>query len=142
MDDEFNFDLGFMSEEEIEAILRGLEAAHEEAFDELVENIRPDIEADEKAPATLNSLRYRQMQFAYAALRYITKDSDIKVSYKLHEPFRSMGSISVEGRVLKFSNPEWFARVAEFADNTEVYPLAKNAVRLTFTFHGLTKKIK
>ena len=39
---------------------------------------------------------------------------------------------------LDFDNPEWFARAAEFASNTEVYPLAKNRIRLTFTFHGIT----
>ena len=37
------------------------------------------------------------------------------------------------------ANPE---RVAEFANNMEVYPLVKNRVRLTFTFHGLTKPIE
>ena len=53
-----------------------------------------------------------------------------------------MGSISVEGPMLEFDCPEWFSRVAEFASNTEVYPLAKNKVRMTFTFHGLTKPIE
>ena len=75
-------------------------------------------------------------------LRYITKGQNVTVSYKLHEPFKSMGSVSVEGEQLVFDKPEWFARVAEFASNTEVYPLAKQAIRMTFTFHGLTKTIE
>ena len=53
-----------------------------------------------------------------------------------------MGGVSVEGKVLEFAGSKWFARAAEFASNTEVYPLAKNRVRLTFTFHGLTAPIE
>ena len=36
-----------------------------------------------------------------------------------------------------FSNSEWFARSAEFADNTEIYPLENGKVRMTMTFHRL-----
>ena len=32
--------------------------------------------------------------------------------------------------------------MAEFASNTEIYPLAENKVRMTFTFHGLTAPIE
>ena len=75
-------------------------------------------------------------------MKYLTRGTDAEVSYKLYQPFKSMGSVSVEAKVLEFYDPEWFARAAEFASNTEVYPLAKNRVRLTFTFHGLTKPIE
>ena len=98
--------------------------------------------ADEEKTTVLNPMKLQQMQFAHAALKYITRDSDVEVSYKLNTPFKTMGSISVEGETLAFDKPEWFARVAEFANNMEVYPLVKNRVRLTFTFHGLTKPIE
>ena len=48
-----------------------------------------------------------------------------------------MGSVSVEGKSLEFDDPMRFARAAEFASNVEIYPLANDRVRLTFTFHGL-----
>ena len=114
----------------------------ERALDELLGTLKDNIEADDKKTTVLDGLKLKQIQFAYSVLQYITGGTDTKVSCKLNEPFKTMGSISVEGPILEFDCPEWFSRVAEFASNTEVYPLAKNKVRLTFTFHGLTKPIE
>lgn len=114
----------------------------ERALNELLDALKDNIEADDKKTTVLDGLKLKQIQFAYSVLQYITRGTDAKVSYKLNEPFKTMGSVSVEGSMLEFDCPEWFSRVAEFASNTEVYPLAKNKVRLTFTFHGLTKPIE
>lgn len=114
----------------------------EQSFDELLDALRDNIESDDEKTTMLNGLRLKQIQFAYSVLQYITRGTDVKVSYKLYEPFKTMGSISAEGPILEFDAPEWFCRVAEFANNTEVYPLTKNKVRLTFTFHGLTTPIE
>lgn len=126
-----DFSMAFSSDNELE-----------QTFDELIDGLRADIENDDSKVTMLDAMRLKQIQFAYAALQYITRGTDTVVSYKLNEPFKTMGSISVEGQSLEFDKPEWFARVAEFASNTEVYPLTKNRVRLTFTFHGLTKPIE
>lgn len=114
----------------------------ERALDELLGTLKDNIEADDRKTTMLDALKLKQIQFAYSVLQYIIRGTDAKVSYKLNEPFKTMGSISVEGPMLEFDCPEWFSRVAEFASNTEVYPLAKNKVRMTFTFHGLTKPIE
>jgi hypothetical protein len=126
-----NFETTFESDDEITA-----------AFDAFVDSVRNDIERDEQKVTMLNTKRMEQLQFTYAMMKYLTKGTDAKLSYKLYEPFKTMGSVSVEGKLLEFDKPEWFARAAEFASNTEVYPLAKNKVRLTFTFHGLTAPIE
>ncbi len=128
---DYNFDMKFMTDAELER-----------AMDEFIESIKDDVNNDESKITVLNVLHLKQLQFAYAVLQYITKDKDVQLSYKLYEPFKTMGSITVEGKTLEFDRPEWFARVAEFATNTEVYPLDKNAVRITFTFHGLTAPIE
>ena len=128
---DYNFDTKFMTDDELE-----------QAMDEFIDSIKDDINNDESKTTVLNALRLKQLQFAHAALQYITKDKDVQMSYKLYEPFKTMGSITIEGKVLEFDKPEWFARVAEFATNTEIYPLAKNMVRMTFTFHGLTAPIE
>lgn len=126
-----DFDMEFMSDDEIELL-----------FDEFVDSIKDDILDDESKTTILNPMRLQQLQFSYAVLKYITKDTNAELSYKLYDPFKTMGSVSVQARVLEFDKPEWFARVAEFANNTEVYPLADGRVRLTFTFHGLTAPIE
>jgi hypothetical protein len=125
------FEMEFNSEEEVES-----------AFDELVEAIKDDVQSDEEKVTVLSVQKLKQIEFAYATLKYLLKGKSAKLSYKLYEPFKTMGSISVEAKSIEFDKPELFARVSEFASNTEVYPLAKNMVRLTFTFHGLTVPIE
>lgn len=127
---EYGFDKTFLTDEDLE-----------QSMDDFIEVISQELEAEEWNTTVLDIQKSKQIQFAYSVLKYLTRGSDAVVSYKLHEPFKTMGSVSVEGKSIEFYQPEWFARVAEFASNTEVYPLAKNRVRLTFTFHGLTKSI-
>lgn len=127
---EYGFDKTFLTDEDLE-----------QSMDDFIEAISQELEDEEWNTTVLDIQKSKQIQFAYSVLKYLTRGSDAVVSYKLHEPFKTMGSVSVEGKSIEFYQPEWFARVAEFASNTEVYPLAKNRVRLTFTFHGLTKAI-
>lgn len=128
---EQNFDFQFTSEEDIQRLLDGF-----------VEGMQDMVAEDESKTTIINPLRLAQIKFTYSVMRYLTRDTDAEVTYKLNEPFKTMGSVSVEGRVLEFTGSKWFSRAAEFASNTEVYPLAKNRVRLTFTFHGLTVPIE
>lgn len=127
---EYGFDKTFLTDEDLE-----------QSMDDFIEAISQELEDEEWNTTMLDIQKSKQIQFAYSVLKYLTRGSDAVVSYKLHEPFKTMGSVSVEGKSIEFYQPEWFARIAEFASNTEVYPLVKNRVRLTFTFHGLTKSI-
>lgn len=128
---EQNFDFQFTSEEDIRHLLDGF-----------VEGMQDMVAEDEGKTTIINPLRLAQIKFTYSVMKYLTRDTDAEVTYKLNEPFKTMGGVSVEGKVLEFAGSKWFARAAEFASNTEVYPLAKNRVRLTFTFHGLTAPIE
>ena len=113
-----------------------------EMLDNVVVTVGEAIMADEEKPAVLNPIKIQQMQFAYGVLKYLTKDAGVNLTYALNEPFKSMGSISAEGKNLSFTNSEWFSRAAEFASNTEMYPLANGKVRMTLTFHGLVRPIE
>ena len=124
------FEIEFQSDEEIWEML-----------DNVVVTVGGPIMADEVSDAILNPIKIQQMQFAYGVLKYLTKDKNVDLKYSLHQPFKSMGSISVEGKPLEFTHAEWFARAAEFASNTEVYPLANGNVRMTLTFHSLVRPI-
>ena len=129
--DKNEFEIEFHSDEEVWAMLDNVVVAVGEAILE-----------EESKPAILNPIKIQQMQFAYGVLKYLTKNTGAKLTYALNEPFKSMGSISVEGKNLSFTNSEWFARAAEFASNTEVYPLTSGKVMMTLTFHGLVKPIE
>ena len=128
--DKDTFEIEFHSDDEVWAML-----------DNVVVTVGESIVADESKPAIIDPIKVQQMQFAYGVLKYLTKNTDANLSYALHEPFKSMGSISVEGKNLAFTNAEWFSRAAEFASNTEVYPLTNGKVRMTLTFHGLVRPV-
>lgn len=128
---EQNFDLQFTSDEDIQRLLDGF-----------VDGMQDMVAEEESKTTIINPLKLAHIKFAYSVMKYLTRGTDAEVTYKLHEPFKTMGSVSVEGKVLEFASSKWFSRVAEFASNVEVYPLAKNRVRLTFTFHGLTTPIE
>ena len=123
----YEFEREFMNDEDVE-----------EELDAILESVRDDLEAEEAQPTVLSPIRFRQMQFVYAVLKYITRETNGNITYELQKPFKSMGSIAVEGRLLEFDKPEWFARAAEFANSTDIYPLSSNKVRIEYTFHGLT----
>lgn len=129
--DNTEFEIDFQTDEEVWEML-----------DNVVVTVGEAIAVDEKKPAVLNPIKIQQMQFACGVIKYLTRNNDAKLSYTLNEPFKSMGSISVEGKTLTFANSEWFARACEFASNTEVYPLANGHVRMTLTFHGLVRPIE
>lgn len=129
--DKNEFEIEFHSDEEVWAML-----------DSVVVTVGEAIAVDESKPAVLNPIKIQQMQFSYGVIKYLTQNTDAKMSYALNEPFKSMGSISVEGKNLAFTNSEWFARACEFASNTEVYPLTNGKVRLTLTFHGLVRSVE
>lgn len=118
------------------------DAEVEHRLDEIIENLRPYIESDEAKVTLLNMDRLRQLEFTYLVMQYLTKGTDANVTYKLYEPFKTMGSVFVEGKLLEFDRPKWFARAAELASNVDIYPLTNDAVRLTFTFHGLTAPVQ
>lgn len=126
-----NFETKFSSVEEME-----------KEFDAILSAVQDNIEADERKVTVLNALRMKQFQFSYAAILYLTRGTDVVVSYKLYEPFKTMGSIHIEGETVAFQDMVRFARAAEFASNIEVYPLAKNKVHMTLTFHGLTAPVE
>lgn len=125
-----DFDKVFETDEDIEA-----------ALDSYISDIGWEIEENESKPSVLDPARLDQIKVCYEALQYMTKGQNVVVSYKLNKPFNSMGSISLEGDIINFKRPEWFVRIASIASNIEVYPLVNNAIRMTFTFHGLTKRI-
>lgn len=129
--------------EEMTVFLAGLlENVEERMTDETIQKIGELIMEDEKRTSILNLPRVQQMNFCYKALKVFALGRDVKITRKENEPFHSMGSVTAEGETILFDNTEWFARIAEFASNTDIYPLSADRVRITFTFHGLTRPIE
>lgn len=120
------FDLVFYSDDEMN-----------NAFEDLMNKIGPQIAYEESKEHVPNELRLKQMEFCVASLAYLTKDEDVEISYAVCEPFPSMGSIHLEFGEITFEDMLRFSRVCEFADNMEIYPLTNGKLRMSFAFHGV-----
>lgn len=129
MDKEFEID--FSSEEEIEEMLDGI-----------VNSVGEMIAVDEAKTSVLVPEKLQKMQFVHGVIKYLTKGTNAKVTYTLHSPFKSMGSIFVEAEEIKFSDVKWFARIMRFADNIDIYPLTNGKVKMAITFHGLVRPVE
>ena len=110
-------------------------------LDELIDCIGQWILEDEQHPSTLQPIRLQMMNFSYSVLKRIAAENGMTVSYELHKPFQSMGSICLEGEDLVFLQCKQLSRAISFADNVDVFPLTNGKIRFVLTFHRLTKKI-
>ena len=129
--DEFDFTADFASEEEMN-----------DELDAILLALGDEIEADESRTSVLNLVRMRELLYTYKAVKLLVRGSSAKVTYKLHQPFQSMGSVSVTGKEIIMRNPVNFIRAAKFASNVEAYPKTDGTVCMTFTFHNLTVPIE
>ena len=96
---DMDFDYGFMSDDEVKQM-----------FESILDGVQEEVAADEDEPTILDPLKLAQIKFVYSVLKYLTRGTDAEVSYKLYQPFKSMGSVSVEAKVLEFYDPEWLNR--------------------------------
>ena len=120
-----DFEKEYMSDSEVE-----------EDLDNIIELIE-DYSRDENT-AVINPKKMQAVLYTYKVLKYLTKGTNAKVTYALNEPYKSMGSVSIVGKELTFSNPKWFMVAVKLASNFNVYPKTNGTVQMDFTFHGLT----
>lgn len=132
MNDEL-FEFGaFMTDDEAKQML-----------DSIVKRVGELCAAEDNKTAIVNPDKIQQVLYVYEVLKFLTKSNrSVKVTYEIHEPYKSMGSVSVSGEHIKFKNPNGFLKAVELSSNFEVYPKTDGTVRMDFTFHGLTKSIK
>lgn len=122
-----DFEKEFMSDAEVEEMLESL-----------TDLIGEQAENEDNRTSIINPRKVQAVLYTYKVLRYLTKGTNAKVTYALNEPYKSMGSVSIVGKELTFSNPKWFMVAVKLASNFNVYPKTNGTVQMDFTFHGLT----
>lgn len=110
--------------------------------DEIIKELGKEISEEDRKMSVVNFKRLKEILFTYEAMKLLGKEANAKVNLKLYKPFRSMGSVSLEGKSLEFYNSELFAEAAKLSSNVEAYPLTNGNIRMTFTFHGLTMPLE
>ena len=119
-----------------------LETAEDRRGDEVMLALGKMLAAYDARPAVVNLRRLQEMKQCYAWIEKLLLTPGADISYRLHEPLKSMGSISLEANNLIFQEPEFLKWACLMASNLEVYPLANGKVRMTFGFSGLTTPIE
>lgn len=131
IENEFDFDTEFMQDYEIE-----------EMMDSLLLDLGNQVIESESKTSIINPNRLKQITLSYNVLKYLTQKMDAKVSYMLHEPFQSVGCVSVEGKDISFCNTKLFVKICQLASNIDVYPLMNGSIKIDLTFHKLTESIE
>lgn len=114
----------------------------ENALDNLVTVVARTAQIEDNRTQIVNPIKMQHILYTLKILKYLTKGSGAKVTYELYEPFRSMGSVTIRGKDITFSKPEWFMKAVELSANFEVYPRTDGTVEMNFTFHGLTMPVE
>ena len=127
MIDNLDFENEFISDEEVD-----------ETIESLIDLAEEQTEARDNEISIMNPKRVQAVLYTYKILKYLTRGAKTKVTYELNEPCKSMGSVSIIGKELTFSNPEWFMVAVKLSSNFNVYPKTDGTVQMDFTFHGLT----
>ena len=128
--DRLDFESEFMSEEEANDMLNSI-----------IEEMGKEAEFEDNQDAIIVPNKIKAVLYTCKALKYLIRGTDAKVTYKLNEPYKSMGSVSVVGKYLSFCDSEGFVAAAKLASNLNIYPKTNGTTQIDFTFHGLTQAL-
>lgn len=96
------------------------------------------MELTDELKDTINKEQINKLKMAYNKLRFVAQSSKAEISYKLFEPFKSMGSISVKGNRIDIYNVQSFIDAAKLADNFHIWSNS-DAIYIEFAFSNLVK---
>lgn len=111
-------------------------------IDETFDAIARRIEEEDSKTAIVNPGRLGQLMQAYELINEVVRGSGVRVSYRLHEPFKSTGDISITGKSIWFSDTKRFMEAVRLASNFEAYPRNDKTIRIAMAFDGLTNPIE
>lgn len=112
-------------------------------FDAIIEALRQEKPVVKRYVP--NDKRISECRLAYSALRRCLNEAGCNIrlmDFEQSEIAPSSGDIIIEAEEIRFVGTKWFARIAELADNIDVYPLTDGAIRMTVGFYGLLDKAK
>ena len=114
----------------------------DEALDSMVLSIAEIIKEQDSRTSIINPRKLKEISFVYKAMKILTKGTNVKVTYDLHEPLKSIGSVTITGKNIVLRHRKWFDEAIKLASNFDVYPKTDGTVVIDFTFHGLTVPIE
>ncbi len=114
----------------------------DQELDRFILDIGSQVMAYDSKTAILDPAAVNRLAAALPILRRAVDGRGTELTYELHKPLKSMGSIKITGTNVLIRDTEAFREAAKLAANFEAYPKTDGTVCLTFTFHGLTVPIE
>ena len=107
-------------------------------LDDFILALGKTVQVSESKPAVINIENVKNIAKAYDIVKQLTKGTNVKVEYRINEPVRSMGYVSIIGKNIPI-NVDLFMQVTKLASNFNVYVKTNGTIEMDFTFHGLVK---
>lgn len=123
-------DEAFLNDEEAEA-----------AINETIEEVAEVIQAEEQGIIFTNPRKMKDLMVVYKLMKYITSGKRLKITYEINKPYKTMAFVSIVGKDLKFSHPQWFVMATKIASNVDIFPRVDGTVQIDFTFNGFANRI-
>lgn len=123
-------DEAFLNDEEAEA-----------AINETIEEVAEAIQAEEQGIIFTNPRKMKDLMVVYKLMKYITSGKRLKITYEINKPYKTMAFVSIVGKDLKFSHPQWFVMATKIASNVDIFPRVDGTVQIDFTFNGFANRI-
>lgn len=109
--------------------------------DFLDSDIMEAVEQIDQMTQIIIPARVNEFTKAYGIIKKACNKTGLKVSFGIFEPLKSFGHIDIEGKKIDIDCTN-ISEAFSLANNIEIYPLTNNKIRITLTFHGLTKVVK
>ena len=108
-------------------------------LDDLILKFGKMVQEDEAKRTTPDEEREQMVKDVCEITQEIVTGENVKVTYKLHEPFPSSGYVEVRGKDITVKRPDILAEIMKLAVNIDVCCLANGDVVMNIGFSGLTK---
>lgn len=111
-------------------------------IDAIIFGLAEEAEKNDEQTSFLNIGAQKLMMASFRKLKEIVSGNNVKISRVFHEPYKSMGYISIVGNDIAVKDSAMFAAVLKLASNIEIYPKTDGTVQINLTYHGLTMPIE
>jgi len=105
-------------------------------------SLKQMIDDDEKRAAIINPFKVRGINASYEVLKKMLRGSGASVNMSIGDHYKSMGTITIIGKEMVFSEPRLLAAIMKTASNTDIYPKTDGTIVIDITYHGITTPIE
>lgn len=89
----------------------------------------------------INKSGFERFEKTYELLKNVFKKQGVKIEYQIHEPFKSMGSISICGKEIIVPKTKEFFSAVQNTPNVDIYSTTDGKVIMSFSTDNLTTPI-